>query len=77
MQLKAVPSCPVLFHKPGKLNSSMCWKGDLLPQTMAYEPHYGNAREFAVFDQNEIVAVSAVSNKFEHPNVNADSYKHT
>lgn len=31
--------------------------------------------ELKVFDQNEIIAVSAVSNKFEQPSVNVDSYK--
>lgn len=32
-------------------------------------------REFKVFEHNEIIAVLVVSNKFEQPSVNVDSYK--
>lgn len=53
----------------------ICAVGVISFLRLAYEPHYGNVREFVVFDQNEIVAVSVVSNKFEHRSVNADSYK--
>lgn len=62
-----------LCPNPGKLHK--CCSGDFFPGALVWEIHCGNVGELKVFGQNEIIAISVVSNKFEQPGVNVDSYK--